>query len=99
MLIKFSCKKHCADFTKDEMEIIYQRQSFTHCAFCGEKLYISNLVEIVKRDLEERTKNNIDKWFSEIGVDNTLDLIQRNKNQSCYRLYKEELERRGFNVR
>jgi len=99
MIIKFYCDKHCADFKKDELELIYQQQVFKFCPFCGQKLKIANLDEIVKDDLEKRTKNNINKWFSEIGVDNTLDLIQRNKNNACARLYFEELKKRGFNLK
>jgi hypothetical protein len=99
MIIKFSCNKHCADFTKDEMEIIYQGQSFNYCAFCGEKLQIQNLEEIVTLDIEIRVRNNIDKWFREIGVDNTIDLIKRNKGYACARLYLDELKRRGFTIK
>lgn len=99
MIIKFSCDKHCADFTKDELELIYQGQGFNYCSFCGGKLHINNLVEIIQQDLETRVRNNINKWFGEIGVDNTIDLIKRNKNQACARLYFEELKRRGFNIK
>lgn len=96
MLIQFYCDNHCADFEKDEFEIIYQKQSFTHCAFCGQKLHIKNLEELIEFDIEMRVRTNIDKWVKEIGWDNVLDLVQRNKEQACYRLYKAELEKRGF---
>jgi hypothetical protein len=98
MLIKFYCDKHCADFTKDELELIYQGQSFNYCAFCGGRLHIENLVEIVKQDIDTRVRNNIDKWFKEIGADNTIDMIKRNKDQACARLYFDELRRRGFTI-
>jgi len=99
MIIKFYCDKHCADFTKDELELIYQGQSFKYCAFCGGKLHIENLIEVVKQDIDTRVGVNIDKWFREIGVDNTIDLIKRNKGQACARLYFDELKRRGFNIK
>jgi hypothetical protein len=99
MIIKFYCDKHCADFTKDELELIYQKQSFNYCSFCGGKLHIQNLVEIVKQDIDTKVRANIDKWFKEVGVDNTIDLIKRNKEQACARLYFDELKRRGFNIK
>jgi len=99
MIIKFTCIKCGNNFTKDELELIYQGQSFNYCAFCGGKLHIENLVEIVKQDIDTRVRANIDKWFREIGVDNTIDMIKRNKNQACARLYFDELKRRGFTIK
>jgi hypothetical protein len=37
--------------------------------------------------------------LKELGGDETLSLIERNKNQSCYRLYKEEMIKRGFIIK
>jgi uncharacterized protein YuzB (UPF0349 family) len=98
MIIKFYCNNHCGDFTKDELELIYQKQSFRYCAFCGEKLIIENLTEIVQQDTKIKVRNNINTWFNEIGVDNTIDLVKRNKNQPCAKLYLDELKQRGFNI-
>lgn len=44
-------------------------------------------------------EEHLNKWVNEIGWDNTLDLIKRNKDQACYRIYKELLEKRGFKIR
>jgi len=98
MIIKFYCDNHCGDFTKDELELDYQNQSFRYCAFCGEKLRIENLTDIVQQDIEIKVRKNISNWFKEIGVDNTIDLVKRNKNQPCAKLYLDELQRRGFNI-
>lgn len=98
MLIKFFCDNHCFDFTKDELEL-NQERAITHCPFCGQKLHIVNLDEIVYQDIEERVKNNIDKWVKEIGWDNVIDLIKRNREQSCVRLYIKELQERGFKIK
>jgi len=98
MIIKFYCKNHCADFDKDDIELQYQNQSFRYCAFCGEKLQVENIVEIVIYDLRLRIKNNINKWVKEIGMDNVIDLLKRNKNTPSYKFYKEELESRGLKL-
>lgn len=98
MIIKFYCKNHCADFDKDSIELEYQNQSFRKCAFCGEKLQIENLKDIVLLDIKIKVKNNITKWANEIGMDNVIDLLKRNSNQACFKFYKEELESRGIKL-
>lgn len=99
MIIKFSCKNHCLDFEKDELEIIEQSQSFTHCAFCGEKLAITNLTEIVESNIEKRVSNNIDKWVKTNGWDYVIDLVKRYKNYGAVgQFYVDELEKRGFKI-
>ena len=99
MIIKFYCKNHCCDFEKDDIELKYQNQSFRICAFCGEKLHIENLTDIVIYDLRYRIRNNINKWVKEIGWDRVIDLIKRNKNTPSYKFYKEELENRGIKIK
>jgi len=102
MRIKFFCDNHCSDFEKDELELIESGQHFTHCAFCGQILHILNLDEIVMKSLEEQAEENINKWFKEIGGDETLSLIQRNKEimgEKVYQNYKRELEKRGFIIK
>jgi hypothetical protein len=98
MLIKFKCSniKCDVEFTKDELELIQQKQPFIYCWKCGSYLHVKNLEEIAKYDIEMKVKQNLNKWFAELGADNTLDLLERNKTTPCYRLYKEELEKRGF---
>jgi hypothetical protein len=100
MIIKFYCDKHCADFTKDELELIYQGQSFKYCAFCGGRLHIENLVEVVKQDIDTKIKNNIDKWQKERGWDYVIDLVKKYRDYYAVgRLYIEELRKRGFKIK
>jgi hypothetical protein len=94
MIIFFSCDEHCQDFYKTEEEL--QRDKvITHCPYCGKKLHISNLDEIVAKDLETRIKENIDKWFNTLGIEGTVELIERNNYLAVSRLYQQELHRRG----
>jgi uncharacterized protein YuzB (UPF0349 family) len=95
-MIKFFCNNHCADFEKDELEIITQGQSFTHCAFCGEKLHIQNLEEITETEIEKQVKNNIDKWFKTEGIERTIEIIEKHKEFAVTRLYEIELRKRGL---
>jgi uncharacterized protein YuzB (UPF0349 family) len=100
MIIKFYCDKHCADFTKDELEVIEQGQSFTHCAICGGKLHILNIDEVVDFDLQARVKSNINKWVKLYGWDYVIDLVKKYKDYYAVgRLYIEELQKRGFKIK
>lgn len=97
MTIKFFCDNgHW--FHKTEQELRQEAHSCRFC-WCGEKLHIKNVEEVIIFDLEERVKNNIDKYFKELGIEGTIELIERNNNSYCYKLYKSELERRGFKLK
>jgi hypothetical protein len=98
MIIKFFCDKHCQDFERTEEQLM-ELKPITHCPYCGQKLHIINLHEIVEADVETKINQYLDKMLKELGGDETLSLIERNKNQSCYRLYKEEMIKRGFIIK
>jgi len=98
MRIKFSCSKNCANFTKSEEQLRVEKV-ITHCPFCGQKLTIQNLEEVVLLDCEIKIKEYIDLWASIIGWDNTLDLILKHKEEAIGRLYVAELNRRGFKIK
>lgn len=99
MIIKFSCSKHCLDFEKTEEELRNEKV-ITHCPYCGDKLRILNIEDVVKSDIDTQVKNYIDKWFKELGIEGTIEMIERNKNQEAsYRLYKTELEKRGLKLK
>ena len=95
MKIKFSCSKHCLDFEKTEEEL-QNEKVITHCPFCGEKLHILNLEEVVKKDIDTEVKDNLKKWFNELGIEGTIELIERHDNLAVQRLYKQELRKRGL---
>ena len=95
MRIKFYCDKHCLDFKKTEEELQTER-AITHCPFCGDKLHILNLNDIVATDIEIKVKNNIDKWGKELGLEGCIELVERNSNYAISRLYHQELKRRGW---
>ena len=94
MKVKFFCNNHCLDFEKTEVEL-QKEKVITHCPFCGEKLRILNLEEILTTGIEEEVKRNTDKWLNTLGIEGTIELIERNKEYSVSRLYEQELRRRG----
>ena len=102
-MIKLVCVNEVCGYSYQvsENELKEYGQYHKQCLICGSKIKVAkeSLDEIVKLDIEQRVKENIDKWLVEIGGDETLSLIQRNKNQACYRLYKAEMIKRGFIVK
>jgi hypothetical protein len=102
-VIKLICiNEECKySYRVSENELKEYSQYHEKCLICGSKLKVAeeSINEIVKKDLYERAENNINKWFKELGGDNTLDLIARNKSNACYRIYKEILQKRGFKIK
>jgi hypothetical protein len=101
-MIKLKCLNGDCNFiySVSEKEFIEYGQNYhKNCILCGSKLKVDNIEEIIKQDIYKRAEEYIDKWVAEIGWDNTIDLIKRNSNQACYRIYKEILEKRGFKLK
>jgi hypothetical protein len=100
-MIKLKCVNDKCGFsyevTKAELEEYSQYHKY--CMICGSLLKVDNLEEIIEKDIGCRAEEHLNKWVAEIGWDNTLDLIKRNKDQACYRIYKELLEKRGFKLK
>jgi len=99
MMIHLLCT-HCKyeyDITPDELKEDGELHSF--CFICRGKIEVTNLSEVIDRDLNIQIKQYIDKWIKSEGIEGCIELVERNKNQACYRLYKEELEKRGFKVK
>jgi hypothetical protein len=96
MIIQFSCDNGHY-FEKDEIELIIEKQSNRYC-WCGNKLHLKNLDNIVKLDIERRIKNNLNKWFVESGIEATIELLERNEKYPITKLYIEELKKRGLKV-
>jgi hypothetical protein len=92
------CNEKCAfSYSVSEVELKeYGKQYHERCMICGSKLIIDNLDKIIEKDIGCRAEEHLNKWVAEIGWDNTLDLIKRNKDQACYRIYVEILRKKGF---
>jgi len=93
MIIKFSCSNHCLDFQKTEEELCQERP-ITHCPWCGEKLHIENISEVVNADIKKRVKEGTDKGLRECGIEGFIELIERQPDGKVKKLYIEELKQR-----
>jgi len=97
MFIKFYCKNgHYYEI--EELKLLAEPQNHRYCC-CGEKLSIFNLNDIMENDINIRAEKYINEWIKELGIEGCIELIERNKDQSCYRIYKEILEKRGFKLK
>lgn len=99
-MIKLKCSNdncnYCYQVTQKELED--NPQYYKVCLICGSRMKIDNYKEIIKFDLYKKAEEYLNKWFTEFGIEGTLELIERNKNQACYRIYKEILEKKGFRI-
>jgi len=96
MKIQFYCDNHCSDFEKNEKELRNATQSFRYCPYCGLKLKIRNLNNVVEKDLYIRANEYLNKWLNELGIEGTLELIERNKDCACNRIYEDLLKQKGL---
>ncbi len=103
MKIKLRCSNENCNYCYEvsELELEEFGQYHKKCLICGSKLEVTkeSLNEIVEKDLYTQANELLNKWVNEIGWDNTLDLIKRHKDQPCYRIYKDILEKRGFKIK
>jgi hypothetical protein len=68
------------------------------CLLCKSQLKVDNLEEIVRVDIDTEIRNNVDTYIKIFGIEGAWELIERNKNQACARLYFEEFKRRGIDL-
>ena len=99
MLIKIRCTKCGFTFEVSEQEFVENDGLYHSCIVCYAKTEVINLEEIVHFDIERTVKNNVDKWFKSQGIEGTIEMIERNKDNAVGRLYIKELRQRGFNIK
>jgi hypothetical protein len=101
-MIKLCCLNENCEycFKVSEKEFTDNPQYYVRCLVCGSKIKVVNLEEVVKFDIENQIKENIDKWQKQFGWDYVIDLVKKYKDYYAVgRLYLKELKRRGFTIR
>ena len=100
-MVKLKCQNPACNYlyeiTKKELE--NNPQYHRTCIVCGSQLKVDNLAEIVEKDLQTQAELYINKWIKELGAEGCIELVERNKNTACYRIYKDILEKRGFKLK
>ena len=96
-MIKLKCSKCEYSFEVSELEFkehpILYKECFVGCG--GMNNQVTNLDELVLSEIDRQINNNINKWFNTLGIEGTVELIERNSNYAISRLYQQELRRRG----
>jgi hypothetical protein len=102
-MIRLICANEVCKYSYEvsEKELENNPQYHEKCLICHSKLEVAkeSIQDLIKKGIEERVKDYVDYWLAELGGDETLSLVQRNKHQACYRLYVEELRKRGFIIK
>jgi len=91
MIIKFSCKNNCQNFTKTDKQLEEDKFVLHFCPYCGEKIHIDNLPDIVLADSIQKVRENIRKW----GLEYSLEIVKRNLTMPGINLYIEEFKSKG----
>jgi hypothetical protein len=98
-MIRLKCQ-HCKyEYSISEEELRDNGELYKYCFVCGGIVDIINLEEIIRKDIDTEVKDNVDIWFLKLGIEYTLEMIERHKNLAVYRLYKTEIEKRGFKLK
>jgi len=98
-MIKLQCK-HCKyQYEITEAELKDDGELHRYCLMCGGEIEVLNLKEIVEQDLYKQAEAYLKKWIKEMGIEGCIELIERNNDQACYRIYKDILEKRGFKLK
>jgi hypothetical protein len=100
-MIKLKCSNDKCAFTYSVSEGEFEEYAKTYhsfCMICGAKLDVVNLEEIVRTDIDTEIRDNVSMWFRTLGIEYTLEMIERHKDLAVYRLYKAEIERRGLKL-
>lgn len=95
-MIKLKCQ-HCKYlYSVSEEELQDNRELHKYCFICGGLIEVINLDEIIRKDIDTEVIDNINSWFKIFGIEATIELIFRHKYLAVFRLYEEELKRRGL---
>lgn len=94
-MIKLICIKCGYSYSVSENEYLLNIQYHTHCFLCQGEL-VTPLEEIVKTDIYAKAEAYLHKWFSQYGIEKTLEILARNKEQPNYRIYEELLKKKGL---
>jgi hypothetical protein len=101
MMIKLQCQNPKCKYKYEvtEAEILNDGELHKYCFLCGGEVIILNLDEIVEMDIYKKADNYLNRWFGELGIEGTIEMLERNKNNACYRIYAEILLKKGFKLK
>jgi len=96
MNLHYECEECGAIRTIPEEDIKKFPHCYIVCDDCGTQMKVKNVSETVKLDIEKRIEEYVHEWFNMLGIEYTIELIERHQNTAVGRLYMAELKRRGL---
>jgi len=95
MMIKFSCSNHCLDFEKTSEELQTEK-IITNCPYCGEKLHVENLGDVLDEQIKKQVENYVTECYKTLGLEGTVEAVEHLQNQRVKQYYQTELRKRGL---
>jgi hypothetical protein len=93
MIIKFACPKGCMHYEKEEND---SQVALRYCSFCGAKMRLANLDEMVIEEIKKDVKLKVDKWMRELGIEGCIEVIERESTRPFIKFFYQELQSRGL---
>lgn len=92
--------KQCSDcpFTINVKKEVYKSIN-NKCPKCGAILLPMKISSIKDLDIKERVVNSINKWFGELGIEGTLEMLEKQNSMPYIELFKEEINKKGLKLK
>lgn len=71
----------------------------TICPKCGEELGNIKFPLMKDMDIPARVKFSVGKWFGELGIEGTIEMLESRSNLPNEEYFHAELLNRGFSLR
>jgi hypothetical protein len=95
MTILFYCDNHCLDFEKTKEEL-QQERIITHCPWCGSKLHVRNLDEVLDEDIKKQVEQYVTDALKQMGWEGLIEAVENLQNERTKQYYQTELRKRGL---
>jgi hypothetical protein len=96
-MIKLRCGNlECAYcYEVSEKELADNPQYHKTCPMCGSLLVVT-LEDIVAHDLDQQAEAYLKKWFVELGLEGTVQLVENSPRNGVRDMYMKKLKEKGL---
>lgn len=96
-MIKLKCNKCEYTFEVSEKEFQEHPELYVECFVrCGGSNTVVNVKDVVALIVEQEVKVKLDKWFNELGIEGTIEMLERNSIYEQTTPFFNELRKRGL---
>lgn len=95
LVVIFECDKNSEHkFSKTERELAEEKRAYTYC-WCGGR-YRMGTIDLAAYIVGLIADDYLNTWFNELGIEGTIELIERNKDLPTSWVYIERLKKKGL---